>query len=41
MRLMMAKAINEAIWEDREEEREYMLLELLMAYRSLAGKTET
>jgi hypothetical protein len=35
MRLMMAKAINEKTWDDREDEREYMLLELLMAYRAM------
>jgi hypothetical protein len=37
MRLMMAKSINEKSWEDREDEREYMLLELLFAYRQLLG----
>lgn len=37
MRLMMAKAINEKSWDDREDEREYMLLELLMAYRALTA----
>ena len=43
MRLMMAKAINEKSWDDRDDEREYMLLELLIAYRALiateAGST--
>jgi hypothetical protein len=39
MRLMMAKSINEKSWEDREDEREYMLLELMFAYRILSGKT--
>lgn len=37
MRLMMAKAINETTWEDREDEREYMLLELLIAYREMTA----
>ncbi len=37
MRLMMAKSLNEASWEDREDEREYMLLELMFAYRALSG----
>jgi hypothetical protein len=38
MRLMMAKSINERSWDDREDEREYMLLELMFAYRILSGK---
>jgi hypothetical protein len=37
MRLLMAKALNEKSWDDREEEREYMLLELLIAYREIAN----
>lgn len=41
MRLMMGKAINEKSWDDREDEREYMLLELLIAYRELIGLEAT
>jgi hypothetical protein len=37
MRMLMAKALNEKSWTDREAEREYMLLELMFAYRILGG----
>jgi hypothetical protein len=39
MRILLAKALNEKSWEDREAEREYMLLELLFAYRILSTKS--
>ncbi len=36
MRVLLAKALNEKVWNDREQEREYMLLELLFAYQQLS-----
>lgn len=37
MRLTISKSLNESAWEEREAEREYMVLELLFAYRALTG----
>jgi hypothetical protein len=35
MRTLIGKAMSDTMWRDREREREYMMLELLFAYRRL------